>query len=422
MKGEVFFMYYTLKIGDTVEVYGTEAARNKRKRQLEFLEMKSFSDFDSIVNKYNGLNISVRPAGGGFTELSAKNNKSSAAPKTFYLVKLKKKGSFIFTDKTLAYKCCSVISSKSFNSGLIVVPCSSKAQLKSSLGKTPVLYSDYEISEVNPAFNDYQKALNYLFSLKDTKVTQCVGDYFSVKVKGECLFILNNQKDAEKCDRELRQINKKSHSKNRVVCQVYHSEEQILNSIGNIEYPVCYNGTELSGIKSTVNSYQEALDAFYSLAGIRKSDDVVPASSNVKTAKYTFFCDGAYSAKSNRAGAGVVILTGPDVIVEKHSEEVHDKEFKLMRNVSGELASVFYALEYIKRHKIKSADIYVDYQGLIKWANKEWTPTKLKTKEYVELVDEVRKNCTINFIKVKSHSGDKYNDVADKLAKRAVGI
>ena len=32
------------------------------------------------------------------------------------------------------------------------------------------------------------------------------------------------------------------------------------------------------------------------------------------------------------------------------------------------------------------------------------------------------KKIDIKFVKVKGHSGDKYNDIADKLAKKALGI
>ncbi|MCH5154958.1 MAG: RNase H, partial [Clostridiales bacterium] len=35
---------------------------------------------------------------------------------------------------------------------------------------------------------------------------------------------------------------------------------------------------------------------------------------------------------------------------------------------------------------------------------------------------EISKTVKVNFIKVKSHSGDEYNDKADRLAKDAVGV
>ena len=37
-------------------------------------------------------------------------------------------------------------------------------------------------------------------------------------------------------------------------------------------------------------------------------------------------------------------------------------------------------------------------------------------------VKDIKKYVDIKFVKVKGHSGDKYNDLADKLAKEALGI
>ena len=41
---------------------------------------------------------------------------------------------------------------------------------------------------------------------------------------------------------------------------------------------------------------------------------------------------------------------------------------------------------------------------------------------YKQFYDEIKKSVKVSFNKVKGHSGDKYNDVADRLAKDALGI
>ena len=41
---------------------------------------------------------------------------------------------------------------------------------------------------------------------------------------------------------------------------------------------------------------------------------------------------------------------------------------------------------------------------------------------YVEFYKNASKHVDVDFIKVKGHSGDKYNDMADELAKKALGI
>ena len=135
---------------------------------------------------------------------------------------------------------------------------------------------------------------------------------------------------------------------------------------------------------------------------------------------YKFYIDGSYNPKTNRAGYGIVVLNGESIVVEERQKEVFDRDFKLMRNVCGELSAMFWVLEYIKKKGIKKAEVYCDYIGLIKWTDGSWTPQKNKTIEYKNLVEKTRERCEINFHKVKAHSGDKYNNKADRLAKSAI--
>ena len=58
----------------------------------------------------------------------------------------------------------------------------------------------------------------------------------------------------------------------------------------------------------------------------------------------------------------------------------------------------------------------LNMKNLLKEGNKEGTQS------YQAFYDNISKNVDITFVKVKGHSGDKYNDLADKLAKEALGI
>ena len=53
---------------------------------------------------------------------------------------------------------------------------------------------------------------------------------------------------------------------------------------------------------------------------------------------------------------------------------------------------------------------------------KESQTNKEGTKHYKEVYDKYSQYIKIKFTKVKGHSGDKYNDKADMLAKKAAGI
>lgn len=132
------------------------------------------------------------------------------------------------------------------------------------------------------------------------------------------------------------------------------------------------------------------------------------------------YVDGSYNIETAHYGCGVVLFTGGEEIT--FSEEFSDPDMALMRNVAGEIEGAKLAMQYCRDNNIEEIDIYFDYEGIEKWCTGAWKTNKDGTIAYKRFYDEISKNVKINFIKVKGHSGDKYNDQADKLAKQAVGI
>lgn len=54
--------------------------------------------------------------------------------------------------------------------------------------------------------------------------------------------------------------------------------------------------------------------------------------------------------------------------------------------------------------------------------NGEWKCNLPLTIGYRDKIKEFRKEIEILFVKVKAHSNEKYNDLADHLAKKSLGI
>ena len=73
-------------------------------------------------------------------------------------------------------------------------------------------------------------------------------------------------------------------------------------------------------------------------------------------------------------------------------------------------------------HDRKELVIYHDYEGIAKWCLGEWKANKEGTKAYKAFYDAVSRQIQITFVKVKGHSGDTYNEMADRLAKEALGL
>lgn len=138
-----------------------------------------------------------------------------------------------------------------------------------------------------------------------------------------------------------------------------------------------------------------------------KKDDVVKA-----------YVDGSYSDIYNIYSYGVVIIYNKSII--RFSGKDSRKENITMRNVAGELLGAIEAIKWAINNDIKKICIYHDYEGIEKWANGQWKATKEGTKEYKRFVELARNIIQVSFEKVKAHSGVRYNEEADMLAKSEI--
>ncbi len=142
-----------------------------------------------------------------------------------------------------------------------------------------------------------------------------------------------------------------------------------------------------------------------------------PFSSSTKAVAYV---DGSFNAETNIFGYGVVMFHNGE---EFHFYKSYDDEnLASMRNVAGEIYGSMAAMDYAVEHHIKYLTIYYDYMGIAKWCTGAWKANKSGTIAYKKHYEKVKQKVHITFEKVKGHSGDTYNELADKLAKKACGI
>ncbi len=132
------------------------------------------------------------------------------------------------------------------------------------------------------------------------------------------------------------------------------------------------------------------------------------------------YVDGSYNIQTGQFSFGVVLFL--DGAEHTFSQCFSDPELASMRNVAGEIKGAERAMQYCLDNGIKSLEIYYDYEGIEKWCTGEWKTNKEGTIAYKRFYDEIAKSVRVSFNKVKGHSGDKYNDMADRLAKDALGI
>ena len=133
------------------------------------------------------------------------------------------------------------------------------------------------------------------------------------------------------------------------------------------------------------------------------------------------YVDGSYiSAKADQYAYGVVFLDKDGMKTASGSRQ--NVELAAMHNVAGEIHAAAYAMQYAAEQGYKKLYIYHDYEGIAKWCRGDWKTNKDSTKAYKEFYDGLKDRLEIHFVKVTGHSGVKYNEMADQLAKKALGI
>ena len=134
------------------------------------------------------------------------------------------------------------------------------------------------------------------------------------------------------------------------------------------------------------------------------------------------YTDGACSGNPGKGGWGAILLYG-------------DKEKRIngfdpeTTNNKMELKAVIEALKIIKKNikiEIHTDSIYVK-DGITKWIfawkKNDWKNSKkqkVKNSELWQELDSLVQKYDIDFFWVKGHNGDKYNEIADELARKAI--
>lgn len=134
----------------------------------------------------------------------------------------------------------------------------------------------------------------------------------------------------------------------------------------------------------------------------------------------TAYVDGSYEKHTKRYSFGCVFLL-PDKMVTK-SASGSDPELAALHNVAGEILGAMYAMRIAVESEYDYSDLYCDYEGLEKWATTAWRAKNSVTQRYVQFFSRISKTLTVRFHKVAAHTGNRYNELADSLAKEALAI
>ena len=140
--------------------------------------------------------------------------------------------------------------------------------------------------------------------------------------------------------------------------------------------------------------------------------------SQLKDNEMIAYVDGSFNKDKGYYSYGAIMFTKDEKITS--SSRGNDSELIEMRNVAGEIEGAMAAMIIAFKRNIDILYLHYDYMGIEKWANGEWKANKVGTKKYAEYYNSIKDKLKVIFIKVKAHSGNKYNEEVDTLAKEAL--
>ncbi|MGT2942900.1 ribonuclease H1 domain-containing protein [Streptococcus constellatus subsp. viborgensis] len=142
---------------------------------------------------------------------------------------------------------------------------------------------------------------------------------------------------------------------------------------------------------------------------------------NLQDGEVIAFVDGSHSLDADgkeKYSFGVLLITSESE--DSLYKAFVDKAYMDSRNIAGEIEGVKQAILWAIESNKQRIKIFYDYEGIEKWATKEWKSKVKVSQEYSKFFDEKSKLINIEFEHVKAHSGIVYNEKVDELAKRAL--
>ncbi len=126
------------------------------------------------------------------------------------------------------------------------------------------------------------------------------------------------------------------------------------------------------------------------------------------------FVDGSYSPDFPNSGWAFVVTENDQEIARGSGLTAFEAE---SRNIDGEVMASYQAMKWLAENN-KTGVICHDYEGIARWAKGEWQAKSNIAKRYVVAIQPLKH--LVQFEKVAAHTGVKWNELVDQLAKEAI--
>ena len=139
------------------------------------------------------------------------------------------------------------------------------------------------------------------------------------------------------------------------------------------------------------------------------------------------YTDG--SATKSRSGWGFVAVKNNEIIYQKSGVEHIGDTNQMMELIAALEACKWATNQHYEEITIYSDSAYLvncyNDKWFIKWENNNWKNSKNEPVVNIDLWKQLImyfRLPNINFVKVKGHNGNQYNEIADKLATGAIKL
>lgn len=145
--------------------------------------------------------------------------------------------------------------------------------------------------------------------------------------------------------------------------------------------------------------------------------EAAPKPASMKLDGVVAFVDGSYF--NGAYGWGFAVYEDGELIA-KYNGKGQSADAAKLHNVAGEVEGAMEAVKWAESQGIEKLTICHDYNGISEWALGKWKTNLPVTQNYASFMKS-RLNW-VTFHKVAGHTGVEGNELADQLAKAAVGL